>query len=144
MGTTAPEASICSQLGHQVRNNPFGDGAHPLKACCWPRPRGSSSADTRHHASWFAQFRWLYWRSMVISMRNPLDMGARVLASAWLGVLEGLVFLHLGYGKLPQGLNMRGRKRLLNHAVSSDVPAQCYMAAHFSTGNTCNSTTHDV
>lgn len=111
-GTATPdllEVSIYSQPEHQMHHSSFGTGAHKLQAGCWHLTRGNSSVDTHHYTSWFAQFRLLYWRSMVISIRNPLDMGARVLASAVLGVLEGLVFLHLGYGRLPQGQSMRGR-----------------------------------
>lgn len=103
------EVSIYSQPGNQMQHSSFGAGAHKLQAGCWRLARGNNSVDTHHYTSWFAQFRLLYWRSMVISIRNPLDMGARVLASAVLGVLEGLVFLHLGYGRLPQGQSMRGR-----------------------------------
>lgn len=109
LDTAALEASMHSQPGHQVRHSFFGAGAHMLTACCWPLPTGSSSMETCHQTSWFAQFKLLYWRSMVISIRNPLDVGARVLASAWLGVLQGLVFLHLGYGKPQQGLIMLSR-----------------------------------
>lgn len=51
-----------------------------------------------HAASWRVQFRVLYWRCIVSSIRNPLDMGARILTSLWLGVFVGLVFLRLPSG----------------------------------------------
>lgn len=62
----------------------------------------SGQKKSNHHAAgWQLQFRALYWRSIVTCTRNPLDMGARVLTSCWLGVFVGLVFLRLGSGTVP-------------------------------------------
>lgn len=100
----AADAIISHQYGHQQRSCSFHAIAHKLEAWCWlpkywSHRRDNNSIHLCHQTSWFAQFKLLFWRSMVINMRNPLDMGARVLVSPCMGVLEGLVFLHLGYGK---------------------------------------------
>ncbi|DBA76068.1 TPA: hypothetical protein ACH3X1_009814 [Trebouxia sp. C0004] len=66
-----------------------------VKVCC----DGAGLNNLHHHAaSWRVQFRVLYWRSIVSSITDPLDVGARILTALWLGVFVGLVFLRLPSG----------------------------------------------
>ncbi|KAK9820121.1 hypothetical protein WJX72_006338 [[Myrmecia] bisecta] len=73
---------------------PSGDVAPGAVAPQPPNP--SDNQTSYYHVGWFTQFRVLYVRAAVNCVRNPMNMGARILASTWLGVFIGLVFLNLG------------------------------------------------
>jgi hypothetical protein len=47
---------------------------------------------------WWAQFRVLLGRELLVTMRNPADVAGRMLLFAWVGVFAGLVFWRLSTG----------------------------------------------
>ncbi|KAK9813235.1 hypothetical protein WJX72_011188 [[Myrmecia] bisecta] len=87
-------AAVADPEGTFVIHIPFSDAA---PGAVVHEPHNASDSQTAYHeVSWFTQFRVLYVRAAANCVRNPMNMGAWILASTWLGVFIGLVFLNLG------------------------------------------------
>ena len=53
----------------------------------------------RYRSGFFRQMRWLLWRSLIDTFRNPFELRLRLVISIILGVLLGLLFLRLSYNQ---------------------------------------------
>lgn len=58
-----------------------------------------TSRQAHHHVCWLIQLNVLFMRAAHNVARNPLNTGARLMCSTFLGVFTGLVFLKLRSGR---------------------------------------------